>query len=265
MLALTATAAPHVREHILHVLGCADPTILVGDPERHNIDVSVAHHSTRDDAIQSLATATAAESGTGIVYVGTRRETAELAELLTNPSREALAYHGSMSARERAEVLGRFRSGADVVVVATNAFGLGIDAPHVRWVRHLDAPESIDSYYQEIGRAGRDGEPATAVLHVVTAVAGSRRFAAVSSVPEVELHAQVARIDRTMSIDELRRVTGASTGRIMQSRSCWTGSTWCGCTPAVWSSPDPSSGPPSKPGWPHTSSGGPSCCAHDGR
>jgi ATP-dependent DNA helicase RecQ len=217
VLALTATAAPHVRDEIEDVLGMNDPREIVVDVERHNIDLSVVRHPDRAAAVGALRADVAATQGTGLVYVATRREAVELAGLLATEARPALAYHGSLATKARSDAHARFRSGDPVVVVATSAFGLGVDAPHVRFVHHLDAPETIDTYYQEVGRAARDGRPAVARLHTVIGKSSARQFSAGSSVPTLELCAEIAAIGVATSFDELQRCTGQPRGRLMQA------------------------------------------------
>lgn len=165
-LALTATAAPPVQDEIVRQLGMRSPARIVTDFERPNLFLEVRRRRDRRTAEQELIELVAGLDGTGLVYVGRRADAERLAELLGAPGRTALAYHGAMPAAARDHVLQRFLAAEPVVVVCTNAFGLGIDAPHVRFVVHAEPPESIDSYYQEIGRAGRDGDPARAVLFV---------------------------------------------------------------------------------------------------
>jgi ATP-dependent DNA helicase RecQ len=110
--------------------------------------------------------------------VATRRQADELADVLGTRRRPSIAYHAGLPTRRRDAVHERFLARQPVIVVATTAFGMGIDAPHVRFVLHADAPESLDSYYQELGRAGRDGKPAEAVLFHGVRDGSARRFQA---------------------------------------------------------------------------------------
>ena len=131
-------------------------------------------------------------AGTGIVYVATRRQAEELAADIAARGKEAAAYHGGLRKGQRDGVHARFLAGGDFVVVATIAFGMGIDAPHVRFVLHADPPESLDAYYQEFGRAGRDNAPASAVLFRSRQSAGGRRFFAGTAELPVDVLATVA-------------------------------------------------------------------------
>ena len=218
-LALTATAAPHVRSEIIASLELQHPTVLLADLLRRNLALAVAAHADAAEVADAVHADVRGRRGTGIVYVARRRHAEDMAARLETGRRPAVAYHGSLSRRARQSVHDRFRSGEPVVVVATSAFGLGVDAPHVRFVVHADAPETIDAYYQEIGRAGRDGEPADAVLHHVTGRPSGRRFAAVASVPDVALCAAVANVAEPAPVDTLRRVLGQPEGRLLQAVS----------------------------------------------
>src|SRR5918911_1143409 len=167
ILALTATAAPPVRDEIVERLGMRDPEIVVRGFDRPNLYFAVEpFHGENADARKqrALVDRIAAAPVPGIVYVATRRQSEELAEALRDRDVRAASYHAGMRGSERDRVQERFMDGGLDVVCATTAFGMGIDKADVRWVFHSEISESLDAYYQEIGRAGRDGEPAEAVL-----------------------------------------------------------------------------------------------------
>ncbi|HET9125227.1 MAG TPA: RecQ family ATP-dependent DNA helicase [Solirubrobacteraceae bacterium] len=177
VLALTATASPPVREDIVRALGLRDPAVIVRGFDRPNIHLAVVSCHDDEHRRRTLVEDVVDDEGAGIVYVATRHEAEELAELLGARGVTARPYHAGMAARERDAVQDAFMDGSGCrVVVATVAFGMGIDKPDVRWVRHEQLSESVDAYYQEIGRAGRDGEPARAVLYYRPEDTGLRRF-----------------------------------------------------------------------------------------
>jgi ATP-dependent DNA helicase RecQ len=165
VLALTATAAPPVRADIISVLGLRNPTEVIGGFDRPNLWLEVSRQVTADDVRKSVLERVLAEEPTGLVYVQSRREASEYADALREAGVPAYAYHAGMKTSEREAVHDAFRSAEPVVVVATSAFGMGIDKPDVRFVVHAGPAESLDSYYQQIGRGGRDGQHAVAALY----------------------------------------------------------------------------------------------------
>ena len=194
ILALTATAAPPVRDEIVDRLAMRDPELVIRGFDRPNIRLSVERfhgEGGEERKLRALADRIAAAEPPGIVYVATRRQAEELAESLCGDRLRAASYHAGMKTRERHEVQERFMDGDLDVVCATTAFGMGIDKADVRWVFHSEISESIDAYYQELGRAGRDGEPAEAVLFYRTEDLGLRRFFSGSGHVEVDEIAQV--------------------------------------------------------------------------
>jgi ATP-dependent DNA helicase RecQ len=182
-----------VRDEIIARLGLRDAVVLIRGFDRPNLRFSVERFHGEQGAERkrrALVERIAASGGPGIVYVSTRRESEELAEELCSESLRAASYHAGMKSAERDEVQERFMDGDLDVVVATTAFGMGIDKADVRWVFHAEVAESLDAYYQEAGRAGRDGEPAEIVLFYRSEDVGLRRFFAGGHV-EVDELAQV--------------------------------------------------------------------------
>jgi ATP-dependent DNA helicase RecQ len=176
VLALTATGSAPVREEIVRRLGLRDPQLFVRGFDRPNIELDVVRHESEAGKERAVREQVLDAAKPGLVYVSTRADTERLAEELEKGGVRAAAYHGGLRAAERRSVHERLHADELEVVVATSAFGMGIDKPNVRFVVHADITDSIDSYYQEVGRAGRDGRPALATLHYRQEDLALRRF-----------------------------------------------------------------------------------------
>jgi ATP-dependent DNA helicase RecQ len=216
VLALTATAAPPVRAEIVDRLGLRDPLLVVRGFDRPNISLAVRRFTTAEAkraALLDQVVDAAGGPGVGIVYAATRRLAEEVAGDLAGRGVRAEAYHGGLPAGRRREVEAAFAAGGVDVVVATTAFGMGIDKPDVRFVYHHEVADSPDSYYQEIGRAGRDGEPAEAILFYRPEDLGLRRFFAGGGGAGPEDVAAVADAGTT-DLNELMAQTGLSRARV---------------------------------------------------
>jgi ATP-dependent DNA helicase RecQ len=165
VLALTATASPRVREDIVQRLGMRDPKTVVWGFDRPNIWLGVEQCPDEETKHRLLLDRVKDAPKPGIVYVATQNAAEELCrDLREQVNVNAVFYHGGMKKAERDAAQDTFMTGGADVVVATNAFGMGVDKPDVRFVIHYDISESVDAYFQEVGRAGRDGEPARALM-----------------------------------------------------------------------------------------------------
>ena len=200
VLALTANAAAPVRRDIAERLGMTDPVEIVAGFDRPNIRLEVTAFQDAAAKERFVVERTAVEEKPGILYAGTRKAADSYAEQLSDLGLAAASYHAGLSAAERRQAQDRFSSGELDVVVATSAFGMGIDKANVRFVLHASVPGSLDAYYQEIGRAGRDGAPARAILAYRTQDLGMQRFFAAGA-PDADALRRV--------IERLRGDTGA--------------------------------------------------------
>ena len=217
VVALTATASPPVREDIANRLRLRDPLVVIGGLDRPNIFLEATHCPTDEHRWRRLRQLLVADAGAGVVYVPTRRGAEQLAARLVEAGYAAAAYHGGLAAGVRARRHEDFLADRVPIMVATSAFGMGIDKPNIRWVAHLALPDSPDSYLQEIGRAGRDGEPARAVLlHRGEDVALQRYFT--GGAPEEPVVRDLVALLRLSphSRTELREASGLGARRLAQ-------------------------------------------------
>ncbi len=198
-LALTATADAHTRADILAQLGIGQDGLIIAGFDRPNIRYAIRH---RDSALRQLTQLLAEQPGPGIIYAQTRRKVEELAEKLgAATGRPVLPYHAGLDAQVRAANQAAFVASEDMVMIATVAFGMGIDKPDVRFVAHAGTPKSIEGYYQETGRAGRDGDDAVALM----LWSASDFILARSRIDEVEEHRRAgerARLDSLAALVE---------------------------------------------------------------
>ncbi|MBN1095537.1 ATP-dependent DNA helicase RecQ [Blastococcus sp. TML/C7B] len=228
VLALTATAAPPVRAEIVERLGMTDPAVVVAGFDRPEIRLEVDHHADAHGKEQGVLDRVLAEigegRGPGIVYSATRKGTETIADALRDRGLRARHYHAGLNKGDREETQRAWMDDELDVVVATTAFGMGIDKPGTRFVIHSEPADSVDSYYQEIGRAGRDGDPALAVLVYRQEDLGLRRFFAAGTPAEEELQqvaglvsaAPAAGLQDGVDVKTLREETGRAASPLVR-------------------------------------------------
>nr|MDQ3013341.1 ATP-dependent DNA helicase [Acidobacteriota bacterium] len=164
IIALTATATPKVRDDISAQLGLKDAASFIAGFDRPNLALRITPCKTDRERLAHAAQIIERSDGTGIIYASTRKAVEEVSSQLQRLGRKVMGYHAGLDERTRSRVQDRFMSGELQAIVATNAFGMGVDKRDLRFVTHYNLPGSIEAYYQEVGRAGRDGLPSVCTL-----------------------------------------------------------------------------------------------------
>ncbi len=200
-IALTATADPRTRDDILAALGMGGARVFSASFHRANLHIAAA---AKDSETAQLMTLVRRHPGqAGIVYCGSRAKTERIAARLAGEGLAAVVFHAGLPPEDKRAALLRFRAGEAVVIVATIAFGMGIDRPDVRFVAHLDMPDSPEAYYQQIGRAGRDGERAdTLLLYGAEDIVRARHFLQTSAAPERQKEVMRQRLETMVALTE---------------------------------------------------------------
>ena len=184
-IALTATATPYVRSDIIQQLGLSNPQTFISGFDRPNLSIEVVHTEKEKEKISRIRHLAQKTNGSGIVYASTRKSVEQVGRELKVAGLRVSTYHAGMSDGVRIKAQEDFMSGRTQMIVATNAFGMGIDKPDIRFVAHYQIPGSIEAYYQEIGRAGRDGLPSTCVLLFNYADKNTHDFFIEGSYPDI--------------------------------------------------------------------------------
>ncbi|MBS3907686.1 MAG: RecQ family ATP-dependent DNA helicase [Syntrophaceae bacterium] len=217
--ALTATATPDVRRDIIAQLGLRQPVTFVAGFDRPNLRFGVKQVEGEEDKIDAIITLLRKGAPRGIIYAATRKNVETVTQALMFKGYKAGGYHAGMEMEARKSVQDRFMEGNLPVVVATNAFGMGIDKADLRFVVHYDIPGSIEAYYQEVGRAGRDGKPAACLLLFNYADTFTQEFFIDGSYPARDMIEQVYQVLCDIGTDEVEMTQKALAGRLGRAKS----------------------------------------------
>jgi len=216
--AFTATATPDVRADIAAQLGLRNPLDLITGFERPNLTLAVEPCRSRDEKAAALARLVAELGPPGIVYAATRKAVELWAEVLTGQGLRTARYHAGLSDDDRTRAQDDFVAGRIDVIVATNAFGMGVDKADIRFVAHVELPGSIEAYYQEAGRAGRDGLPARCTLLFSPADARTQEFFLAGANPTTEMLTDVwALLGRGLDEEAVVERVGRDAGSAMSA------------------------------------------------
>src|ERR1043166_4801168 len=202
-LALTATATPYVRSDIIQQLGLDQPQTFVSGFDRPNLSIEVIHTEKEREKIARIRNLAKQVPGSGIIYASTRKAVEQVGNKLKALDLRVTLYHAGMTDAQRVKAQDEFMGGRTQMIVATNAFGMGIDKPDIRFVVHYQMPGSIEAYYQEIGRAGRDGLPSTCMLLFNYADKNTHDFFIEGSYPDMSV---VKQVYDALAATELRRI-----------------------------------------------------------
>lgn len=217
--ALTATATPDVRRDIITQLGLRQPVTFVAGFDRPNLRFQVKSVQGEEDKIDAILTLLRKGAQRGIIYAATRKNVETVTQALMFKGYKAGGYHAGMEMEARKSVQDRFMEGTLPVVVATNAFGMGIDKADLRFVIHHDIPGSIEAYYQEVGRGGRDGKPATCLLLFNYADTFTQEFFIDGSYPARDMIERMYQVICDIGTDEIEMTQKALAGRLGHTKS----------------------------------------------